>query len=124
MKMKKIFGVILLVLALLSGVNVFNKLSQAGHNPTGNRSYDMGHSAGMITAPVLLGGIGLWLLLASGNSGIARSLTKPLLCLGAAVVALVVMAVLFFFIYGAVRNKRSSYHPPEAASSSSRHPPL
>jgi hypothetical protein len=66
--MKKIVGMILLVLALISAVNLVVKLSRAGDSPQPrNAAYESGRKAGRFFAPVLLGGLGLWLVLTSGQ---------------------------------------------------------
>ena len=58
--MTRIVGIVLLLLAVMATVNVAKKLSRpTGFSNTGNRSYDAGHKAGMLSAPIILGGVGL-----------------------------------------------------------------
>ena len=66
--MKKVIGIILLVLAAFATINAIKTLSQpARQAPTRSAAYDSGRKAGSIFAPVLFGGLGLWLVLSSGS---------------------------------------------------------
>ena len=69
--MKRIIGLVLVVLAIVGTVGVIRNSSQGAATPaTGNSAYDSGRQAGKKTAPVVLvvmGLVGLWLLLKSDD---------------------------------------------------------
>jgi len=111
-----------LILAALVAVNVARKLSQPdGFPETRSSAYNAGHTAGMVTVPVVLGIAGLWLVLTSLNrdGGSVFSVKKVLQGLGA-IVALLVVAVVALYLYGAHRarmRRAETFHPPVPASS-------
>lgn len=75
--MKRIFGLILLVLAMVGAVNAVKRFSsgQGEIRTTGNAAYDSGQKAGRMLVPVVLGGmglLGLWLLFSGSDYEPAR----------------------------------------------------
>lgn len=105
--MKRISGIVLLVLAALVAVNVARKLSQpSGYPQTASSAYNSGHTAGMVTAPALLGIVGLWLVLTSrkGEGGSPFPVKRVLQGLGI-LVALLMVAVVGLYLFGAQRAK-------------------
>jgi hypothetical protein len=101
--MKKTIGIVLLILAALVAVNVTLKLSHASSAPlTDSRAYNAGHTAGMVTAPILLGLAGLWLLLGGGNFPVKRVLAGLGIMAGLFVLALAAI----YLVYGSRRSNR------------------
>jgi hypothetical protein len=65
--MKRIVGIVLLILGLISAVNVVRQItSKESQKSSGNAAYDRGRAAAKFT-PIILLGLGLWLLARSGS---------------------------------------------------------
>jgi hypothetical protein len=126
--MKKIIGIVLVVWAVLSGVNVANKLSQA--SGTGNSAYDSGKKTGMIAAPIVLGGVGLWLLFASsvarfsspGSMETRQRSLKPLWWTLGGFAGVIVLVLVVSVISRTLRH-RAGPPPPSLTASGVQTPP-
>ncbi len=65
--MKRVFGIVLLILGLISAINVVRQItSKEPQRSSGSAAYDRGRAAAKFT-PVILLGLGLWLLARSGS---------------------------------------------------------
>jgi hypothetical protein len=120
--MKRILGVVLLILAALVAVNVAEKLSQpAGFPQTRSSAYNAGHTAGMLTVPVVLGIAGLWLVLTSLNRDGSSFFPVNKALQGLRVMAALLMVVVVaLYLYGAHRarmRRAEMFHPPAPVSS-------
>jgi len=70
--MKRILGLILLILAILGSVNYVKRLSSGNQpRPTGNAAYDSGQQVGTVLVPIVLAVMGLfglrWLISGDGD---------------------------------------------------------
>lgn len=109
--MKRIIGIVLLILAVLAAVHVARKLSQpTGFPHTSSSAYNTGHKAGMLTAPVVLGAVGLWLVLASGKrrEGASSFPTRQVVWGLGITSAVVIVALLGIIAYGSHRSHRGT----------------
>jgi hypothetical protein len=73
--MKKLLGLICIVLALVGGYRIARAFStgEGAPRPTGNAAYDAGRRAGMVAVPVVFSLLGLWLIMHGEVRVFARS---------------------------------------------------
>lgn len=105
--MKKTIGIVLLILAALVAVNVTLKLSHAAGSPlTNSPAYNTGHTVGMVTAPILLGLVGLWLLLSDRPGGVNFPVKRVLAGLGILAGFFLLALVAIYLFYSSHRSHR------------------
>ena len=126
--MKKTIGIVLLILAALVAVNVTLKLSHAAGSPhTNSQAYNTGHTVGMVTAPILLGLAGLWLLLSDRPGGVNFPVKRVLAGLGILAGLFLLALVAIYLFYSSHRSHRppAPFTPTVKASApaSGDHPP-
>ena len=121
-RMKRIIGIVLLVLAVIATVNVAMKFShQTPTSRFGSRSYNAGTKVGMVAAPIILGTVGLWLLLASGKRREASleqtetapsSVAKPVILVIGSISILAVVVIIGLALIGANRKSKRNLAAP------------
>ena len=139
--MKRIAGIILLVLALLGAVGVVKQFARShSARPMGSRAYESGRKAGQYTAAVfvlLLGGAGAWLLFSERRAVTPRTPgLEPLpagkpwyqttggivgLSVGGGIVGLLLLLLVLAVVSNLVR--RHPAPPPPATDAVSPPPP-
>jgi hypothetical protein len=127
--MRKILGIICLILALLAGVKLAARLATGGVKPKpgASASYNRGYQAGAFLAPVIMGLLALWLLNPSdyapvrprrspgsggdGQSSFARRALFAILWMAVGGMVVLVLAVVVVKV-----GKRNRFRPPPVAT--------